>query len=199
MSKELAKKIENRRSIYDISDNIPVSDEGIKDIIAHSLKHTPTAFNSQNGRVILLLNEENDKFWDITANALKEIVPEKNFPKTQKKINSFKAGYGTILFFEDQSKVKELQDDFPLYSENFPVWSKHAIGILQYILWLRLSEENIGASLQHYTEVIKDRVYDEWNISEDWELVAQMPFGKIESPAGEKEFMPIDQRLKVYE
>jgi hypothetical protein len=197
--KDLFTAIEERRSIYDIGSESPISDNRIKEIIEHSIKHAPTAFNSQNGRVILLLNEENDKFWDITSSELKKIVPEENFPKTKEKIDGFKAGHGTILFFEDMEPVKKLQEDFPLYSDNFPVWSKHAIGMLQYIVWTSLRAEDLGASLQHYTEVIKDRVYEEWNIDKSWEHVAQMPFGKIITPAGDKEFMPMEKRLKIYE
>src|SRR6056297_3448353 len=197
--KDLFTAIEERRSIYDIGSESPISDDRIKEIIEHSIKHAPTAFNSQNGRVILLLNEENDKFWDITSSELKKIVPEENFSKTKEKIDGFKAGHGTVLFFEDMEPVKKLQEDFPLYSDNFPIWSKHAIGMLQYIVWTSLRTEDLGAALQHYTEVIKDRVYDEWNIDEDWKLVAQMPFGKILTEAGEKEFMPMGKRLKIYE
>ena len=197
--KDLFTAIEERRSIYDIGSESPISDDRIKEIIEHSIKHAPTAFNSQNGRVILLLNEENDKFWDITSSELKKIVPEENFSKTKEKIDGFKAGHGTVLFFEDMKPVKKLQEDFPLYSDNFPIWSKHAIGMLQYIVWTSLRTEDLGASLQHYTEVIKDRVYDEWNIDESWKLVAQMPFGKILTPAGDKEFMPMEKRLKIYE
>jgi len=197
--KDLFTAIEERRSIYDIGSESPISDDRIKEIIEHSIKHAPTAFNSQNGRVILLLNEENDKFWDITSSELKKIVPEENFSKTKEKIDGFKAGHGTVLFFEDMKPVKKLQEDFPLYSDNFPIWSKHAIGMLQYIVWTSLRTEDLGASLQHYTEVIKDRVYDEWNIDESWKLVAQMPFGKILTPAGDKEFMPMEKRLRIYE
>ena len=115
---------------------------------------------------------------------LKKIVPEENFPKTKEKVEGFKAGHGTVLFFEDMEPVKKLQEDFPLYSDNFPIWSKHAIGMLQYIVWTSLRAEDLGASLQHYTEVIKDKVYKEWNIDEEWKLVAQMPFGEILTEAG---------------
>ncbi|HKL41235.1 MAG TPA: nitroreductase family protein [Clostridia bacterium] len=196
---ELFTAIEKRRSIYDIGAESPIDDERIKEIIRHSIKHTPTAFNSQNGRVILLLNEENNKFWDITLEELEKIVPEENFSKTKEKVEGFKAGHGTVLFFEEMKTVKDLQKKFPLYSDNFSVWSKHSIGMLQYIIWTSLRAEDLGASLQHYTEVIKDRVYEEWDINEDWKLVAQMPFGKILTEAGEKEFMPMGKRLKIYE
>ena len=43
------------------------------------------------------------------------------FAKTEEKIdNSFACGYGTVLFFEDQTVVKGLQEAFPSYQENFP-------------------------------------------------------------------------------
>lgn len=196
---KLYNAIESRRSIYDIGSDSSINDKRIKEIIEHSIKHAPTAFNSQNGRVVLLLNEENNKFWDITLEELREIVPEDNFDSTQEKIKSFRSGHGTILFFEDMEPVRELENDFPLYRDNFTVWSKHAIGMLQYIVWTSLKSEDLGASLQHYTEVVEEKVYKEWDIDSNWKLVAQMPFGKILSPAGEKEFMPIEKRFEIYE
>ena len=40
--------------------------------------------------------------------------------KLKKKLQGFKNGAGTILFFEDQQVVKKLQADFPLYADAFP-------------------------------------------------------------------------------
>ena len=37
---------------------------------------------------------------------------------------SFAAGYGTVLFFEDTNVVRDLQQKFPGYAGNFPVWSE---------------------------------------------------------------------------
>ncbi|MFX3806058.1 nitroreductase, partial [Streptococcus suis] len=81
---------------------------------------------------------------------LRKIVPEAAFEGTNTKINSFAAGYGTVLFYEDQDVVKSLQEQFALYADNFPVWSEHSSAIAQFAVWTALSEQNIGASLQHY-------------------------------------------------
>jgi predicted oxidoreductase (fatty acid repression mutant protein) len=35
-------------------------------------------------------------------------------------------------------------------------------------------------------------------VDKDWELVAQMVFGAIEQPAGDKAFKSVDSRLKVF-
>ncbi|MNN09169.1 hypothetical protein D3C81_1220450 [compost metagenome] len=111
---------------------------------------------------------------------------------------AFRAGRGTVLFYEDQAVIEGLQKQFALYADNFPVWSQQSNGLLQYVVWTALSDEGIGASLQHYNPLIDDEVRKEWAVPESWKLIAQMPFGKIEAPAGDKEFTPIESRMKVF-
>jgi predicted oxidoreductase (fatty acid repression mutant protein) len=190
--------IKNRRSYYGISKEKVVSDEKIQEIINHAVLHTPSAFNSQSTRVVVLLNEQHDKVWDITAKELSKIVPAENFSSTEDKLNTFKAGYGTILFFEDQEIVEGLQKAFSLYADNFPIWSGHTSAMHQLVIWTALEEVGFGASLQHYNPLIDEAVQAEWNIPSTWKLIAQMPFGKPTTQPGEKEFKPLEDRVKVY-
>jgi len=190
--------VQNRRSYYAISKESVASDERIQEIVEFAVKHVPSSFNSQTGRVVVLLGEQHDKLWNITTETLKGVVPEEKFAPTQEKMDMFQAGYGTILFFEDQSIIRSLQDQFAAYAENFPIWSNQSSGMLQFAIWTALESEGFGATLQHYNPLIDEKVAAEWNISEDWKLIAQMPFGKPTAPAGDKEFAPLDQRVKVY-
>lgn len=190
--------VKERRSIYAISKESPISDEKIQEIIEHAVKHTPSAFNSQSARVVLLLGKEHDKLWDITMEALRKIVPPDQFSQTEDKINSFKGGYGTVLFFEDNSIVEGLQNQFPLYKENFPLWSLHSTGMHQFVVWTALSAEGLGASLQHYTELIEEEVKGTWNLPPHYKLIAQMPFGKPSADPSEKQYNPIEDRVKVF-
>ena len=190
--------IKNRRSYYGISKEQVVSDEKIQEIVNEAVLHTPSSFNSQSTRVVVLLNEQHDKVWNITARELQKIVPEENFASTEEKLNSFKAGYGTILFFEDQEVVEELQKNFALYAENFPVWANQTNAMHQLVIWTALEEVGFGASLQHYNPIIDESVQAEWNIPSTWKLIAQMPFGKPTVEAGDKEFKPLEDRVKIY-
>lgn len=113
--------VEKRRSIYGISKDIDVADDRIQEVINHAVKHTPSSFNSQSGRVVVLLGEHHNKLWDITTETLRKIVPADSFSATEEKMNGFKNGYGTVLFFEDQAVVEGLQKQFELYKDNFPV------------------------------------------------------------------------------
>jgi predicted oxidoreductase (fatty acid repression mutant protein) len=130
--------------------------------------------------------------------ALRKIVPTSQFGPTEEKINSFREGYGTVLYFEDNSVVESLQQQFPLYKDNFPVWSQQSSGMHQYVIWTSLELEGLGASLQHYNVLIEDEVKREWNIPNNWKLIAQMPFGKPISQPDAKQFQPLEQRIKIF-
>ncbi|MFC2524118.1 MAG: nitroreductase family protein, partial [Lautropia mirabilis] len=160
--------------------------------------HTPSAFNSQSTRLVVLLGAEHEKLWQLTEQVLAAIVPADKFQPTKDKLASFAAGAGTVLFFEDQTVVKGLQDNFPAYAENFPVWADHADAMHQYAIWTTLASINVGASLQHYNPVIDEAVARTWNVPASWKLRAQLVFGGIAAPAGEKAFEPVEARLKVY-
>ena len=198
MTKNFYEAIEGRRSYYAISKEKVVSDDKIKEIIEHAVKYTPSAFNSQTARVVLLLDKNHTKLWDITKEALRKIIPADEFAPTEEKINSFNAGYGTVLFFEDYDTVEYLQKEFPTYKDNFPIWSKESSGMHQFNIWTSLEIQGYGASLQHYNELIEEEVKKEWNIPKGWKMRAQMPFGKPTAQPGEKEFNPIEDRVIVY-
>ena len=190
---------ETRRSIYMLNDQLPVSKDEVVKLVEHAVLHTPSAFNSQSSRLVVLFGEDHQKLWQITEDLLRAMVnDDEEFKSTADKMAMFKAGAGTILYFEDQSVIKGLQEQFPLYAHNFPVWAEHTSAMHQYAIWNALAALNIGANLQHYNGVIDEKVAETWNIDSNWKLIAQMVFGGIAAPAGEKTFEPIEKRLKVY-
>ncbi|GIP37005.1 hypothetical protein J31TS4_02850 [Paenibacillus sp. J31TS4] len=94
--------------------------------------------------------------------------------------------------------LQGLQEQFPSYKDNFPVWSQQSNGMLQFVVWTSLELEGLGASLQHYNPLIDEKVAAEWNLPESWKLIAQMPFGKPTAEPGEKEFKPLHSRLQIF-
>lgn len=197
MKKEFTDVLKARRTHYALNKEIQVSDEAIQSLLEDAVLHTPSAFNSQSARVVLLLNGKHDTLWSITREALRKVVPAESFKPTDDKINAFAAAYGTVLFFEDTAVVKGLQEAFPLYQHNFQIWSTESSGMLQYVVWSGLATQGIGASLQHYNELIEENVKETFELPETWKLVAQMPFGNPSAPLREKEFLPLDGRLLV--
>ncbi len=165
------KSLENRRTIYALGRN--VQDEAkVIETIKEAVRFSPTAFNSQTGRLLILTGDAQDKLWDeIVAPELKAAmeaqgVPESAWDNTRAKLDGFKAAFGTILFFEDQAVVKNLQEQFALYADNFPVWSEQGSGIISVNVWTALAELGLGANLQHYNPLIDEAVAKEWNLPE---------------------------------
>lgn len=199
MKKSFDEAIKNRRSYYVLTDKSPVSDEEIEKIIDWAVMYVPSAFNSQSTRVVLLLGENHKKLWTIVKETLRKMVPSEAFKSTETKIDtSFAAGYGTVLFYEDQQAVRKLQDSFPLYKDRFPEWSVQTSAMHQLTIWTMLEDAGFGASLQHYNPLIDDEVRRTWNLPEEWRLIAEMPFGVPAQEPGPKEFQPLDTRVKVF-
>lgn len=191
-------ELKKRRSIYSLGNDLPLSEEKLTDLVKEVVKESPSSFNSQSQRVVILFNDEHKKFWSITEEVLKPLTPEEAFPATQEKLAGFAQAKGTILFFEDQSVVRYLQEQFALYADNFPVWSDQASGIAQSNVWTALAQLNIGANLQHYNPIVDEKVAQEWDIPDDWKLRAQLVFGSIEEPAAEKEYIADKDRFLVF-
>lgn len=199
MERSFKEALRHRRSYYELTSESPVSDSKIADIVRFAVKHVPSAFNSQSTRAVLLLHEHHSDLWQIVKEVLHTILPAEAFARTETKIDqSFASGYGTILFFEDQAIVDQLQLNFPLYADNFPVWSQQTSGMHQLAVWAMLEDAGFGASLQHYNPLIDDRVRAQWELPDSWKLIAQMPFGKPAAEPGAKEFKPLDERVKIF-
>jgi predicted oxidoreductase (fatty acid repression mutant protein) len=175
---ELKEIIQKRRTYYGISNNPSIDTNEIKELIEVAIKNSPSAFNSQSYRLVVLFGDNHLKLWEIVKNTLQKIISADQFSKTEEKINNnFAAGFGTVLFFEDQEDIKKMQSAFPIYADNFPVFSEHSSGMLQYGVWLVLEDAGLGCSLQHYNPLIDEEVLSTWNLPSSWKLVAQMPFG----------------------
>ncbi|KEC82821.1 MULTISPECIES: nitroreductase family protein [Acinetobacter] len=191
-------QIKQRRTIYAIGRDLSLDQAKIEEIIKDAIKHSPSSFNSQSSRAVILFGDSHVKFWTIVLETLRKIVPAEAFEGTSGKINSFIAGAGSVLFYEDLSVIKALQEQFPLYADNFPVWSEHSTGIAQFATWTALAEAGIGASLQHYNPIIDEEVAATFDVPADWKLRAQLVFGSIEAPAGEKTFIDDATRFKTF-
>ena len=194
----IAQAIATRRSVYALNRELPLPPGEIVATIEHALRHAPSAFNSQSTRLLVLFGAEHEKLWDLTADALRAVVPAEAFAPTAEKIAGFRAAAGTVLFFEDRNIIKGLQERFPSYADTFPGSADQAGAMLQYALWTTFATQRIGANLQHYNPVIDQAVAEQWQIPASWTLRAQLVFGGIAAPAADKQFAPVEGRFKVH-
>lgn len=186
----LIEMLKNRRSIYQLGKNIPVSDDEIIKFVNEATEFVPDAFNMKSQRVVLALGAKHDALWDAIYEAFGGKV-------AREKIDSFKAAHGTVLYFYDDAVVKSLQEKFSLYAANFPIWARDANGMLQISIWTGLRDMGVGANIQHYNPVIDEAVKKLFSVPDNYILVAQMPFGEILAEPEPKEAEDISLRVKV--
>lgn len=186
-----------RRSIYHLGSTLPITTDQLEATVKETVRLAPSAFNSQTARALILYGDESHWLWDLVWQKVKPLLADGQEQSTKAKLASFASGAGTILFFEEMAIVSQLEKDFPLYSENFLLWSQHASGLTQFAVWTALAELQVGASLQHYGNLIEADVQAHYGLSESWSLIAQMPFGSIESQPPAKQFGSIEERVLV--
>lgn len=179
-----------RRTQYVLGRNLPVSEKEVFDLAAKVTALTPDAFNMRSARIVVAAGQKQDDLWNTIDKAFAGKVPKE-------KIEGFRAAYGTVLYFIDTSVVRRMQEQFPRYAENFPLWANHANGMLQFNIWTGLRSIGVGANLQHYNPVIDEAVKSLFTIPADWKLIAQMPFGSIEAEAASKDGEDISQRVWI--
>ena len=198
MSK-LLDALATRHSQYALADTSKLSDDQIVNLVKQTTLLVPSPFNSQSQRVVLLFGDDHDKLWnEIVKEALRKVATsEEGFAKTEEKLATFAAAHGSILFFDETETTQGLVKQFPTYAEKFPVWAQQANGMLQLAVWTALAEAGLGASLQHYNPLIDDQVHSEFSLPTSWELIAQMPYGEIVTPAEPKEKADVNERVKV--
>lgn len=200
MKRTFLEAIEHRRSCYSLSATNPVSESDIISAIDRIILSTPSAYNSQSTRLVVLFGRHHTQLWEIVKNALEEFVSPEAFTGVKEKIDScFAAGCGTVLFYEDMAVIEQLKEKYTTYADKFDEYSEHTSAMHQFAVWTALEDMELGASLQHYNPLIDTAVAHQWNISKEWRLIAQMPFGTPLSVTETKaQHLPLTIRRLVF-
>lgn len=188
----IAESLQDRRTVYALGRNLPqgVDEQTVIDLVRKVTGLVPDAFNMHSQHVVVVLGQTQDKLWDAIFDVFSGKV-------AREKIDGFKAAFGTVLFFTDDAVVKSVQEQFPRFADNFPLWSQQSNGMLQLSVWSGLRDLGLGANLQHYNPVIDDVVRQLTDVPASWRLVAQMPFGSIQAQPDPKPAEDIDQRVRI--
>lgn len=97
MAESVLASAKARRTYYQLSDETVVPDKKIHEIIQNVVLHTPSSFNSQSTRAVVLLGDEHKKLWeDIVKPAVKAVAPPEAWEGSNKRLSGFAAAYGTV-------------------------------------------------------------------------------------------------------
>ena len=88
--------VHNRRTIYQLTKKSTIPDSKLEEIFTTAIKDVPSSFNSQSARIVVLVKDVHDKFWNTLQDILKSIVPEDKWEHTANRIAMFSGAYGTV-------------------------------------------------------------------------------------------------------
>lgn len=189
-----------RRSVYALGDKLPIPAVDVATLVKDVVRVSPSPFHAQGSRVVILFGAEHKKLWQqVVLGAIRKVSKDDAaFKQSEGKINGcFASGAGTVLFFEDNETVEKLQKDYPTYAPAFPTFALEGSSMAQHAVWTALAEQKIGASLQHYNELIAADVISTFKLNPKWRLTCQMPFGNIVTAPEPKKFIPDEGRFSV--
>ncbi|WP_347454161.1 nitroreductase family protein [Acinetobacter thermotolerans] len=191
-------QLKKRRSIYALGKKVHFSQAYIAELIQSAVKSCPSAFNSNSSRIVILFGDSHYKFWGITKEVKRQEVPAQIFEGVKIKIDQCASAYGTVLFYEDQNVIHDLQKKMPMSAEDFPIWSEQTSGMAQFAVWTALADAGLGASLQHYNPSVDQTVAEHFKLDPNWLLRAQLCFGSIEQPAEPRPDYDFQNRFRVF-
>lgn len=173
-----------RRTLYSLKPELPasVTIEQVQAIVQDILKHTPTSFNSQTIRAVIITGALHKQVWDSVINAIETDSGKKRPTSCRDE------AFGTVVFFDDSAAIKKIQDAFPPYKDYFPTFSTTSNGAAQVATWAALQEIGLGGHLQHFNGYVQAALAGK--VPESWNVQAQLVFGVPTAAAGDKSFDP---------
>jgi predicted oxidoreductase (fatty acid repression mutant protein) len=97
---EYLKAVNYRRTVYGLNDKSPVSDERIVEIIKNVQLTSPSSYNTQSGRITVLLGAPHQKLWTMIDEIATPIITQHAGEDTgkfmQQRFAGFKAAYGSV-------------------------------------------------------------------------------------------------------
>ena len=162
-----------------------LSKEELVALVKDAVKHSPSSFNSQSSRALVLFGAESVKLWDLAIEAVrKRRSRPKASDKTEAKLKSCRRRPAPSCSSKTRTWSAACKK-FALYADNFPVWSEQAGGMAQ-LVWAALANAGVGASLQHYNPLVDADVARAGEHSRQLELRARRCRSARTKPASAK-------------
>lgn len=164
-----------RRSIRRLHDGpfTPATQERL----LRAVQLTPAAYNMPPWRVVLV-HEQREALWEEIAAGFAAHLDGERLARYQDRLAGFRPGVAVGLIFEDLAVGQTLREDKGASPELALHFVQQALGMVQLSLWLALTAEGLASSLQHWDDLVGERVARFAGLPPDQvRLAAIMPIG----------------------
>lgn len=168
--------LNTRRSYRQLTADVPVDNQTIEAALKMAADTAPVAYGEQTARIIVLMDQAGQKFW--------QAVAKENKVQYQELYESLANAKGTVLYFEDRDHTYSLTERFDIDEAVAERYSgeNHFSQVLS--AWIALTELDIQASIHHPSQIVLD---DAWGVPRHWTFKGALAFGKGHDQPKEKE------------
>ncbi|KIM99156.1 hypothetical protein OIDMADRAFT_127501 [Oidiodendron maius Zn] len=192
-----------RRTVYGLKDTSPVPDSRIEEIVEQVISFSPSAYNTQPGRITLVLGQKHKDLWDAIIAVAEPILKAAGpgvWDAMGPAFQAFRNAYGSVLFWVRGESIRDAQGQHKSAAHMFDQFGEHQSGMAQILIWTALELEGFGANLQHMASIppVEDAIRKFVGVSDDYSLKANMNFGELAQPHPEvPQKLPINETLTV--
>lgn len=96
MADTYLEQMKTRRTVYSLEASSPISDDRIIEVAREVILHSPSSFNCQATRMVVLLKTEHVKFWELAKECFKATMQGDVYKEYEKKLLQRQNAYGTV-------------------------------------------------------------------------------------------------------
>lgn len=122
-----------------------------------AVRLTPAAYNLPPWQVVLV-HEQRAALWDEIAAGFAAQLDGERLARYHDRLAGFRPGVAVGLIFEDLRVAQTLREEKGASPELAQQFVQQALGMVQFSLWLALTAEGLATSLQHWDDLVGERV-----------------------------------------
>jgi len=154
-------------------------------LIKQVVSLTPTCYNCQGSRLVILYGTYHEEFWRRMMN----VTESGDVERRAVECNVIPAS-GTIVLLEDEMSMKVMQKLYPLYASAFPLFAERSSAMAEVGLAVALTQKGIGTISRHYRVDVAAVLDENADIPSSWKMKAQIAFGTSVTPGTKPEELP---------
>lgn len=167
--------LRDRRSIRRVSPG-PFPDASRQRLL-DAVRLTPAAYNLPPWHVVLV-HERREELWSEVEAGFREHLSGDRLERYLVRLDGFRTGVAVALVLADGRVARALREEKGVSPQTATEFVQQALGMVQLALWLAITAEGLVSSLQHWDDLIGDRMARFCGLApQDFHLAATMPIG----------------------
>ncbi|KAK7194248.1 hypothetical protein NESM_000339600 [Novymonas esmeraldas] len=161
-------------------------------VVQRAVALTPSSFNSQSTRVVVLHGRMHRLFWQRLIGHTVHLAKEAALLTDQ-----VVPAACTVILCEDMDVVRRMQATFPKYASLLPGHAEQASAMCELSVVSALGCDGVATLSRHHRIDLHENFHEVFTVPPSWEMRAQIACGGCGNAGYEKETLSDDHYFKI--